>query len=101
VEEEEVGMSLFPFAVAWVLLVLAVIVLAFYRGFLTRNVDDVPHVASAASAGAVNRQVAVTKKLESVERLGKLLTIVAVVVGVVLALAYGYTEWVRSSRVAG
>jgi hypothetical protein len=94
-------MSLLPFAIVWGVLVLAIIALTFYRNVLARLTDDVPHVASVTSAAAESRQAALAKKLDSLERWGKILTVVALVMGVVLAVLYGYNEWIRSSRVSG
>lgn len=91
-------MNLYPFAIGWVLLLIVVIALAFYRSRLAREEDDIPHISEPEADVYASRQIAIANKLEKVEFWGKLLTVVLVLYGLALAAAYSYKVWVDSSR---
>ncbi len=75
--------NLTPFLYIWLVLVAAVIVLFFWRQAIARREDDTIHVLQ----GSPTQQVAVAQRLDQIDRWGKLLTIIAVVCGVILGAA--------------
>jgi hypothetical protein len=94
-------MNLVPYAVVWVVFLAVVLVLAFRRSLLAREEDDMLHVGDAAAAAATARQLVVGKKLNSLERLLKILTVLLVLYGVALVGLFIYDAWMASSRIAG
>ena len=85
-------MNFFPLFLIWVAMTVIVLVLALYRKILADR--DVPfiHVLDD-DAVMVPQQASATKKLDHVDRWGKILTIIAVVYGLALAAAYMYRAW--------
>jgi hypothetical protein len=79
----------------WVALALTVLGLIVYRRRIAKDEDDTLHLG--ASSGAVAQQSTVAEKLDQVDKWGKLLTIIAVVYGLVLVAVYFYQFWVSSS----
>jgi hypothetical protein len=94
-------MNLVPFAIVWVVLLAVVLVLAFRRSLLARQEDDMLHVGDAAAAAATARQVVVGKKLNALERVLKMLTVLLVLYGVLLVGLFIYDAWTASSRISG
>jgi len=90
-------MNLLPFAIAWAVLAVTVIVLALMRKQVAAHEDDSLHLSGGSAA--VTDQVAVAKKLEVIDKWGKILTIVLVVSGLALAIIYGMRMWDESSKV--
>jgi hypothetical protein len=66
------------------MLALAVIVLLVWRKMVASKEDDQLHVLH----GAVTDQVSVASKLDAIDKWGKILTVVAVVLGLLIAAAY-------------
>ena len=93
--EAVTDMSLSPFFAIWVVLAVGVAGLIVYRRHIASKEDDVLHLG--ASSGAVAQQSTVAEKLDQVDKWGKLLTIIAVVYGLVLVAVYFYQFWVSSS----
>jgi len=87
---------LFPFVIAWALLALVVLVLVFWRKAIAAHEDDSLHVSQA---GAVQQQVSIAQKLEQIDKWGKILTVIAVVTGLIIAGVYFYQMWVASSSI--
>ena len=83
------------FLAIWVALALVVLGLIAYRRVIAAKEDDTLHLG--ASSGAVAQQSTVAEKLDQVDKWGKLLTIIAVVYGLVLVGVYFYQFWVSSS----
>jgi len=81
--------NLLPYAVSWGVLAIVVVVLIIYRKSLTNREDDSIHLEGTVAKD----QVALDHKLASVDRWGKLLTIIAVVYGLALAGIYLYQVW--------
>lgn len=94
-------MSLLPLTVVWVLLALVLAGLVLYRSILARQEDDVPHISEPQAEIAASHQIAMAKKLGTVERWVKILTISIVVYGLVLFVIFGYNAWMESSRLSG
>ncbi len=85
-----------PYAIAWGVLAIALIVLAVVRKSVSSHEDDTVHLTGDMDR-AVSEQAVVAKKLESIDRWGKILTIVLVVTGVVLGGLYGWDVFNESS----
>lgn len=88
--------NLLPFAIAWGVLAVIVLSLALMRRSIASQEDDTIHLG--ASGAAIDQQVSVAKKLESIDRWGKILTVVLAVSGVALAILYGMQIWDATSR---
>jgi len=58
--------------------------------------DDTLHVLQG---GPIGEQVAVANKLEQIDKWGKILTVIAVVFGLLVGAAYVYQVWVQSSQI--
>jgi len=86
-------MSLAPFAIIWLALACAVLGLAIYRkGVSWYEEDDYIHFHDF-EAPQVAHQAVVNHRLEVVDKFGKILTTVTVVMGLALAAAYFYQVW--------
>ncbi|MCL4796781.1 MAG: hypothetical protein KJZ84_19610 [Bryobacteraceae bacterium] len=81
-----------------VLAVLAVIVggLALYRKAVASKEDDTVHLSGGEAA--VEKQVAIATKLEAIDKWGKILTVVLVIYGLVIAGLYILQMWEESSK---
>ena len=82
--------SFVPFTVIWALLAIVVLALLAYRKLVSSKEEETLHLADAAEQ---NHQAVIGHKLEWIDKWGKLLTVVAVVYGVLLAAAYTYHVW--------
>jgi hypothetical protein len=92
-------MNLIPFLLLWALLAVAVITLLIWRQLVSRNEDDTLHMLDGASDQRTLQQSALAIKLEFIDKWGKILTIVAVGYGLILAGLYIYQVWVANSRI--
>jgi hypothetical protein len=92
-------LNLIPFAAVWVVLALIVIYLILYRRKFAHQEDDTLRVLEGPAV--ISQQEAVAKKLEQIDRWGKLLTVIALVYGIVIGLAFVWQNWVRSSNYMG
>lgn len=88
--------NLLPYAIAWVVLALAVILLGFIRKNVSAQEDDSIHLGGGSDT-AIARQQETAKKLAVLDKWGKLLTIILVVTGVLLGILYGLQMWNASS----
>jgi hypothetical protein len=91
-----VNLNFTPFIVLWIALATAVIVLIVKRKMVANNEDDTLHVLQGAP---IPNQVAVANKLEVIDKWGKLLTVITVVFGLLLAAAYVFQFFVQSAVV--
>ena len=82
-----------PFVVLWCVLAVTVIGLIVYRRIVAVGEDDMIHIGDTAGA-VTSQQVTVAQKLDQIDKWGKMLTVVAVAYGVVLAGIYVYQSWV-------
>jgi uncharacterized membrane protein len=87
--------NLLPYAIAWGVLVLVVIGLAVMRKSVAKKEDDFVHLSGDMSV--VANQTEVASKLEAIDKWGKMLTIVAVITGAILAVVYALQLWEASS----
>jgi hypothetical protein len=76
----------------WVVLAATVGSLALYRKYVSRAEVDVIHLRDTESA-QIPQQQAMEHQLAAIDRWGKILTIVLLVYGVVIACGYMYIAW--------
>lgn len=91
--------SFLPYGIAWLVLLIVVVVLAIVRGKMARQEDDTLKL-SDGEVGAISTQQLVAKKLSTVEMVGKTLTVVLVVSGLVLAVWYGWAMFTSNDMFA-
>jgi hypothetical protein len=83
------NVNLLPYAVFWGALAIVVVFLIIYRKSVSSHEDDSIHLEGTMPT----EQVALAHRLASIDRWGKMLTIVAAVYGVALAAIYLYQIW--------
>jgi len=77
---------------------MIVVAMIVWRKVVSRDEDDQLHVLH--SEGVVPQQITVANKLDVIDKWGKVLTVIAAVFGLVLALLWVYQIWVQSSSTA-
>ena len=82
-------LKLLPYATVWGVLLVVVVILAIVRHKMAAQEDDTLKL-SDGEVGAISVQETVAKKLSAVETVGKTLTVVLVVSGLILAAVYGW-----------
>jgi hypothetical protein len=87
-----------PLTVVWVVLAFSVLGLAIYRKFVARQEDDLIHIGSGQEK-LVARQIDVAGKLDAVDKWGKILTIVTIFSGLIVAVIYLSRAWLDSLKV--
>jgi hypothetical protein len=90
------NLDLRPFFVLWIVLATCVIALIVRRKMVASHEDDSLHVMQS---GPLAQQVAITHKLEQIDKWGKILTVIAVVFGLLVGAAYVYQVWVQSTQI--
>lgn len=93
-------MSLTRFAVLWGVLATSVIILAIYRMKIAGKTDELVHLGDTAT-DVVSQQILVEKKLEALDRWGKILTVLTVVSGLILGSFFMYQIWMQNSTTSG
>jgi ABC-type nitrate/sulfonate/bicarbonate transport system permease component len=88
--------NLTPYAIAWGVLALIVIFLAFWRRHVASQEDDTLHVTGPETV--IQQQMTVAQKLELIDKWGKALTVLLAITGLILAVMYGLYLWEASSR---
>jgi len=89
--------NLLPYAIAWAVLGVIVAGLAIVRRSVSAKEDDSIHLS--AGAAVMGDQVAVSKKLEAIDKWGKTLTVILAVTGLLLVVVYGMQLWEATSKV--
>jgi len=82
-------MQLTTYVVAWAVLTIVVLALALARYLVSFREDDNIHLSEAES-GMITNQMSIFGKLDAIDRWGKVLTVVALLTGLVLAGIYLY-----------
>jgi hypothetical protein len=82
--------NLLPLLVVWVVLALGVLALFLWRQTVSRGEDDSLHVMH----GALAPQTTMAQKLDVIDKWGKVLTLITVVMGLLIAAAYVYGQFV-------
>ncbi len=93
-------MNLTPFVVLWSLLALFVLGLALYRKLVSTHEDTLIHIGEGEDK-LIPNQIEVTHKLDVVDYWGKLLTVITVAAGLLLACVYLYQAWEASQKLSG
>lgn len=88
--------SLIGFAVGWAILSLGVCGLALYRKYFSSREETPPEIFGNDTL--IHHQEDVTHRLDSIDKWGKVLTVVAFLYGIALAGVYFYNVWVESTR---
>ena len=86
-------MNYLPLLSVWIVLALVVLALFVWRQSVARNEDDSLHVMH----GALAPQTAVAQKLDVIDKWGKILTVITVISGLLIAAAYVYGQFVGRS----
>ncbi|HTW65622.1 MAG TPA: hypothetical protein VME17_13425 [Bryobacteraceae bacterium] len=89
-------MNLIPYFVLWSLLAVAVLALALYRKLITIHGDDEFVHLAAGEEKLIPHQVALGRRLEFVDRWGKLLTICTAAFGLLIAAVFLFQAWQAS-----
>ena len=96
IEGDRMNLNLFPFAVLWAILALAVLTLLLIRKKIAAGEDDTLHVMDG-DAGMVPRQKKIAHELELIDRWGKSLTVIAIVFGLIVGGLFVYQGWLNAS----
>lgn len=91
------NLNLFPFAVLFTIMALAVIALIVVRKRVAAGEDDTLHVMEG-DAAMIPHQEEIAHKLAVIDRWGKSLTAVTVVFGLALGALWVYQGWVAASN---
>jgi len=92
-------MNLTLVVTVWFVLGLATLGLAIYRRIFTLHSEEDVVRLGPGEEGEIPKQVALAHKMEVIDRWGKTLTIIVVVIGLGLAAAYLYQAWLDPSSV--
>ena len=77
----------------WMVLGMATLVLAVYRWIVSaHNENDVVHLG-VGEEKEISRQATLARKMNTIDRWGKAMTVITAVVGLALASAYLYQAW--------
>jgi hypothetical protein len=85
-----VNLNLTPFVALWAVVTATVIVLFIWRKIVSGKEDDSIHVSS----GSLSQQTDLAQKLDQIDKWGKIMTVIAVVLGILVAAAYVYGQFV-------
>jgi hypothetical protein len=77
---------------SWTVLTAALIALFLYRRQVGRREDDFVHL-SAVDAQVLNEQASMAQRLDTLDRWMKILLVVVVAFGLLVAAAYVYSVW--------
>jgi nitrogen fixation-related uncharacterized protein len=86
-------MSLLPLSIVWIVLALGVLALFLWRQAVARGEDDSLHVMH----GALTEQTSLAQKLDVIDKWGKILTVITVVLGLLIAAAYIWGQFTGRS----
>jgi heme A synthase len=79
-----------PFVGLWIVLAATVIALFIWRKIVAGKEDDSLHVNS----GVLTDQTVIAQKLEQIDKWGKIMTAITVFLGLLVAAAYVYGQFV-------
>lgn len=92
--------NLTPWLISWAVLATIVIVLAVYRWRVASHEDDVIHLEDTSDT-AIAQQMEIARKLDTIDRWGKSLTVIAFLYGLILGGLYLYRAWIESAQYRG
>lgn len=81
----------------WCVLAVVVLSLAGYRKLVSNREDDMVHLGDS-DAGLISTQKNVAERLSGIDKWGKILTVVTLVFGLVIASIYLYQGWIESTQ---
>ena len=76
--------NLLPLLVVWTVLALAVLAMFIWRRSVASSEDDTLHLMH----GTLTQQTTVAQKLDVIDKWGKILTVITVLFGLLIAAAY-------------
>jgi hypothetical protein len=88
-------MNLLPLLVVWIALAVGVLGLFVWRQSLARGEDDSLHVMH----GVLTDQTALAQKLDVIDKWGKIVTTVTVLLGLLIAAAYIWGQFSGRSSI--
>ncbi len=88
-------LNLIPFLVIEGALATLVVVLIVWRQSVARGEDDTLHVLH----GSLSEQTTVASRLARLDKWGKAVTVVAIVLGVLVGVLYIYQYWISSAQI--
>jgi hypothetical protein len=88
-----------PFVILWILLALTVLTLFIWRKTVASKEDDNLHVLDGASVAKSAQQETIAHKLDFIDKWGKIVTVVAILYGVILGALYVWQSWVQNSNI--
>jgi hypothetical protein len=91
-------MTFAPFTLLWILLAVVVLAMIGYRKLVSSQEEESLHLDNA---GEITHQQQIAAKLEVIDKWGKLLTIITVVYGLVLAALYTWHTWMAAGARGG
>jgi hypothetical protein len=91
-------MSFTPFTLLWILLAIVVLTMLAYRKIVSSQEEETLHLDNA---GEITHQRQIATKLEAIDKWGKLLTIITVSYGLILALTYTCITWMSANARGG
>jgi len=92
-------MSFTLVVIVWAVLGVVTLALAIYRSaFAAHSEEDVVHLGPGEER-EIPKQAALARKMDAIDRWGKTLTIIVLVIGLGLAAAYLYQAWLDPSSV--
>jgi hypothetical protein len=80
-----------PFAILWMVFALMIVALAAYRWLVSEQEQETLHLSNPRE---ITHQAAIARRLDTIDRWGEVLTIVAPVYSLLLAGGYAYYLWV-------
>jgi hypothetical protein len=86
------NINLTPAVVVWVVLAIATLGLALYRKLVSRSEEDLIHLGPGEER-RIPGQVALEVKLKAVDHWGKILTVITVAIGLMMAGIYLYQQF--------
>jgi cell division protein FtsL len=90
-------MNLTPYFVSWIVLGVVVGVLAIAHFRVAGREDASIHMLE--STGEAEQQQVMNQEISKIDHWGKILTLVLVVYGIILAGIYIYQSWVQTSKI--
>lgn len=84
--------NLTPLVVIWAVLAIATLGLALYRKLVSASEENLVHLG-AGEERHIPEQVALAAKLKGIDRWGKILTVITIVIGLLIAALYLYQSW--------
>lgn len=91
------SLNLFPFAVLWAIMAIAVLTLIVIRKRISAGEDATLHVMDG-DARLIPHQQEIAQKLAVVDRWGKSLTVVTLVFGLIVGLLWVYQSFTAASN---